>query len=220
MKDKLSKLSPLLFTVFGLLFLTAVTFRQFLTPRPLPVLILQVLTILFYVGYMAFESKISIKEMAKKGSDDYDRHTMELAAVIKISLLTSCLGLGNRLIPVDFYVPVAIIGVVVMLLGFLTRGKSILDLGEHYGHRIRPLGTHLHDRGVYSVIRHGAYSGTFFIHLGVTVVFLNTASALLIFAWLGVVLLRIRLEENLLLQDNRYRDYAKRTKYKMIPAIW
>ncbi len=220
MKDKLSKLSPLLFTIFGLLFLTAVTFRQFLTPRPLPVLIIQVLTILFYVGYMALESKISIKEVGKKGSDDYDRHTMELAAVIKIGLLTSCLGLGNQLLPLESYVLSAGLGMAIMLLGFLIRGKSILDLGEHYGHRIRPLGPHLHDRGVYSVIRHGAYTGTFFIHLGVTVVFLNTVSAVMIFAWLGVVILRIRLEENLLLQDNRYKDYAKRTKYKMIPAIW
>jgi protein-S-isoprenylcysteine O-methyltransferase Ste14 len=220
MKDKLSKLSPLLFTIFGLIFLSIVTFRQFLLPRPIPVMILQILTILSYVGYMTFESKISFKELDKKDSDEHDRHTMELAAVIKILLLFSCLGLGNQFISNKYYVPVAGTGMALMFLGFITRGKSIVDLGEHYGHRIRPLGDHLHDRGIYSVIRHGAYAGTFFIHLGVTMVFLNIFSSILILAWLAVVVLRIKLEENLLLQDNRYKEYAQRTKHKMIPGIW
>jgi protein-S-isoprenylcysteine O-methyltransferase Ste14 len=220
MNDKLAKLSPLLFTIFGLVLLSFVTWKQFQVPRPMPVLIIQVFMILIYVGYMAFESKISIKEIDKQTGHDHDKHTMELAAVIKISLLFSCLGLGNTLIPEDSYLLVASIGIFMSILGFVTRGTSILNLGPHYGHRIRPIGTQLHEEGMYSIIRHGAYSGTFFIHLGVTIVFLNLVSAVLIFAWLAVVIIRIQLEERLLMQDDRYKKYALKTKYKMIPYIW
>jgi protein-S-isoprenylcysteine O-methyltransferase Ste14 len=73
---------------------------------------------------------------------------------------------------------------------------------------------------MYSVIRHGAYSGTFFIHAGVTLIFLNRFSLLFLILWLGVVVLRIQLEEKLLMQDNRYKEYAKQTRFKMIPFIW
>lgn len=220
LKNKLSKLSPLLFTIFGLVFLSYVTFRQFSQPRPMPVLVIQIFTILCYVIYMSFESKISIGEIDKVSSDEHDRHTMELAAVIKISLLFSCLGLGNTFIAPEQYGLVGTIGIFISFLGFYVRGRSILDLGIHYGHRIRPLGQYLQENGMYAYMRHGAYSGTFFIHLGVTLVFLNAVSMVLLIAWLGVVLLRIQLEEKLLLKDPRYQTYAKKTKYKMIPALW
>lgn len=220
MKDKLIKLSPLLFTLFGLLFLGGISLKQFLIPRPVSFLVLQLLTVISYVLYMSFESKISVNEMNKSASLDYDRNTMELAAVIKISLLASCLGLANQLIRPENYLWVASCGFCLMLLGFFIRGKSIKDLGPNYGHRIREIGAHLHDRGMYSVIRHGAYSGAFFIHAGVTLIFLNRFSLLFLVLWLGVVVLRIQLEEKLLMQDNRYKEYAKQTRFKMIPFIW
>lgn len=220
MKAQLIKLSPLLFTIFGLLFLGGITLKQFMEPRPVSFLVLQLLTVVCYVCYMGFESKISVNEMNKSASLDYDKNTMELAAVIKISLLASCLGIANQLVAEEWYLVVGALGFVVMLLGFFVRGKSITDLGPHYGHRIRELGAHLHDRGMYSVIRHGAYSGTFFIHAGVTLIFLNRFSLFFLVLWLGVVVLRIQLEEKLLMQDNRYKDYAQRTRFKMIPFIW
>ena len=220
MKDKLIKLSPLLFTILGVLLLGIISLKQFLIPRPVSFLILQISTIVIYLIYMSFESKISINELNKSTSIDYDKNTMELAALIKISLLASCLGLANQLVSANNYLIVGVSGFAVMCLGFFVRGKSIKDLGVHYGHRIREMGDHLHDRGMYSVIRHGAYSGTFFIHAGVTLVFLNRFSLFFLILWLGIVILRIELEEKLLMQDNRYKEYAKRTRYKMIPFIW
>ncbi|MCO4793973.1 MAG: isoprenylcysteine carboxylmethyltransferase family protein [Bacteriovoracaceae bacterium] len=219
LKEKLSKLSPLLFTIFGLVFLTTVTIKQFLIERPLSNLILQIGLIGLYVSYMAFESKISLGEM-EKGSGTHDKNTMEMAAVIKISLLFSCLGIGNTLIPSNLYIPVALIGIAFALLGFYTRGRGVKELGKLYGHRIRPIGDTLYQKGIYSVIRHPAYSGTFWIHLGVTLVFLNIFSLFFIFAWLGIVILRIKLEERLLLEDPRYQNYAEQISYRMIPGLW
>lgn len=168
---------------------------------------------------MSFESKISLGEM-EKGGGEHDKNTMEMAALVKISLLFSCLGLGNTLIPEKIFLIVGLIGVAFSLLGFYTRGRAVKELGKLYGHRIRPIGEELYDGGIYSVIRHPAYSGTFWIHLGVTLIFLNIFSLFFIFAWLGIVILRIKLEESLLFEDQRYQTYAEKTSYRMIPGLW
>lgn len=219
LKDKLTKLSPLLFTVFGVVFLGFVAFKQFMIERPLTHLLIQLGLIISYVSYMAFESKISLGEM-EKGGGEHDKKTMEMAAVVKISLLFSCLGLGSTLVSSDNYIFVALLGLGLTFLGMYTRGRGVKELGKLYGHRIRPIGETLYDKGIYSVIRHPAYSGTFWIHLGVTLIFLNIFSLFFIFAWLGIVILRIKLEEKLLMEDQRYRSYAERTPNRMIPGLW
>jgi protein-S-isoprenylcysteine O-methyltransferase Ste14 len=218
-KEKLSKLSPLLFTIFGVVFLGFVTFKQFMISRPISHLIIQLGLIIFYVSYMVFESKISLGEM-EKGSGEHDKNTMEMAAVIKISLLFSCLGVGNTLVSQSAYLPIALSGLILTFLGFYTRGRGVKELGKLYGHRIRPIGETFYDKGIYSIIRHPAYSGTFWIHLGVTLIFLNIFSLFFIFAWLGIVILRIKLEERLLMEDQRYQQYAAKTPYRMIPGLW
>lgn len=219
LKEKLSKLSPLLFTIFGVVFLGFVTFKQFMISRPTSHLIIQLGLIISYVSYMAFESKISLGEM-EKGSGEHDKNSMEMAAVIKISLLFSCLGVGNTLVSQSTYLPIALSGLILTFLGFYTRGRGVKELGKLYGHRIRPIGESLYDKGIYSIIRHPAYSGTFWIHLGVTLIFLNIFSLFFIFAWLGIVILRIKLEERLLMEDQRYQQYAAKTPYRMIPGLW
>jgi len=219
-KDKLSKLSPLLFTIFGLVFLGFVTFKQFMNARPLSQLIIQLGLIISYVSYMAFESKISLGEM-EKGSGEHDKNTMEMAAVIKISLLFSCLGIGNTFVQNESsYIAIGLTGLLLTFLGFYTRGRGVKELRKLYGHRIRPIGDKLYDEGIYSVIRHPAYSGTFWIHLGVTLIFLNIFSLFFIFAWLGIVILRVKLEEKLLMEDQRYQRYADKTPYRMVPGLW
>jgi protein-S-isoprenylcysteine O-methyltransferase Ste14 len=218
-KEKLSKLSPLLFTIFGVVFLGFVTFKQFMISRPISHLIIQLGLIISYVSYMVFESKISLGEM-EKGSGEHDKNTMEMAAVIKISLLFSCLGVGNTLVSQSAYLPIALSGLILTFLGFYTRGRGVKELGKLYGHRIRPIGETFYDKGIYSIIRHPAYSGTFWIHLGVTLIFLNIFSLFFIFAWLGIVILRIKLEERLLMEDQRYQQYAAKTPYRMIPGLW
>lgn len=216
---KWQAIAPLLFTILGFGVLSVATYVQFVKPRPFIFLFTQLSMISFYVIYMVYESRISISEVAKDKSE-HDKSTMELAALIKISLLFSCLGLGNKLIDDEFYLVVALTGIVSTLLGFAIRGKAIKDLGEFYGHRIRPIEGAVIQTGIFSYIRHGAYSGTFFIHLGVTMVFMNIYSLILLLFWLGVVVLRIELEDRLLMKNDEYKKYAEKTKYKMIPWIW
>lgn len=216
---KWQALAPLLFTVLGFTLLSVATYVQFLKPRPLAFLIAQLSLVSSYVLYMIYESRISFTEVNKEKSE-HDRSTMELAALIKISLLLSCLGIGNTLVGEKHYLIVAVSGVVFTFLGFLIRASAIKTLGDRYGHRIRPVSDQVIDKGIFSFIRHGAYSGTFFIHLGVTMVFMNFYSLVFLFLWLGVVVLRIELEDRLLQENEDYKRYSKKTPYKMIPWIW
>ncbi len=220
MKDRLSRTSPLLLTGLGLLLAVVVGLRRFPGPRLGPAQIIQLATIIGYAAAMALESRVSLRELDRVGTSEHDRHTLELAGAIKISLLLSCLGLGNRLIPASEYPVFGVLGLSIMALGLVVRGASIRDLGLHYGHRIRPLGAFLQDRGVYSVVRHGAYAGAFVAHTGLVIVFPNGLSLALLAAWLGVVVLRTKLEDSLLLRDPRYQEYAARTRFRIFPGIW
>lgn len=216
---KIMRMSPLLFTILGLGLMSFVTFKQFQQERPLLELIALVFVVVFYVSYLVYESRISFKEMGNE-VESYDYFSMELAALVKIGLLISCLGGGPQLFHYPLTPMMASIGILFMLFGFYIRSQSIKDLGEQYTHKIRPIKKEVHDKGVYSVIRHGAYAGTFVIHLGVVLAFLNTYSLVMLFLWFGIVLLRVVLEERLLMQDPRYLNYSKKTRYKLIPRIW
>jgi protein-S-isoprenylcysteine O-methyltransferase Ste14 len=219
-KDRLSRTSPLLLTGLGLFLAGVVGLRRFPGPGLGPAQIIQLATIICYAAGAALESRISLRELDRAGTSEHDRHTLELAGAIKISLLLSCLGLGNRLIPASRYQAFGVLGLLLMALGLVVRGASIRDLGPHYGHRIRPLGAFLQERGAYSVVRHGAYAGTFLAHFGLVIVFLNGLSLALLAVWLGVVVLRAKLEDDLLLRDPRYREYAARTRFRILPGIW
>lgn len=216
---KLKRMSPLLFTILGLGLMSFVTFKQFQQERPLLELLSLLLVVILYVSYLVYESRISFKEMGNN-IESFDYFSMELAAIVKIGLLVSCLGVGPEFFNYPLTPVIALTGCLFMFFGFFVRSKSIKDLGEQYAHKIRPIEKEVYDKGVYSVIRHGAYAGTFVIHFGVVLAFLNTYSLIMLFLWLGIVLLRVILEERLLMQDPRYVNYSKKTRYKLIPGIW
>lgn len=216
---KIKRMSPLLFTLIGLGLLSFVTLKQFQQDRPLPELISLIVVVLLYVSYLVYESRISFKEMANE-NQSYDYFSMELAAIVKIVLLISCLSIGPKLFEYPLTPIISSIACLFMLFGFFVRAKSIKDLGEQYAHKIRPIEREVYDEGIYSIIRHGAYAGTFIIHFGVVLAFLNTFSLVMLFLWLGVVILRVSLEEKILMQDPRYIKYSEKTRYKIIPRIW
>lgn len=168
-----------------------------------------------YVGWMLWESRISVAELERPDSD-HDRGTMELAAAAKLLTLIACLLPASQ--P---QLPTAAAGLLLMLGGALFRTRAIRALGAGYSHRIRLPLVLLCRAGPYGVVRHPAYLGTWGVHLGLALVFLNLwslASALLL--WGAAVVLRARLEDALLMQLPEYRDYAARVRHRLLPGVW
>lgn len=169
---------------------------------------------LVYMAWMAWESRISVAELDRPDSD-YDRGTMEMAAVAKITTLIACL------VPVSQQSAVlAVPGLLLMCGGALFRIAAIRRLGNAYSHRIRPFTT-LCTQGPYVSVRHPAYLGTWAVHLGIALVFFSLwalLSATLL--WGSAVVLRAWLEDRLLMQSPEYKIYAKKVRSRLLPFVW
>lgn len=204
---------PLLATIVGAAGLGVLALWRVLQ-TPLPSALWMIAAILVYVAWMSWESRISVAELDRPDSD-YDRGTMELAAVAKISTLLACL------IPASQQnIALAIPGLLLMIFGALFRIAAIRSLGNGYSHRIRPFVT-LCTQGPYAWVRHPAYLGTWAVHLGITLVFCNLwallSAALL---WGSAVILRAFLEDRLLMQAPEYQAYARQVRYRLLPFLW
>jgi protein-S-isoprenylcysteine O-methyltransferase Ste14 len=75
--------------------------------------------------------------------------------------------------------------------------------------------------GPYAIVRHPMYAGAVPLMIGMPLWLGSIAGAVLAFVPLGVLVIRIRIEEALLRRELAgYVDYAKRVRWRLIPGIW
>ena len=115
------------------------------------------------------------------------------------------------------------LGLGLITLGIIIRAIAIATLWRYFTVDVSIREDHeLVDRGLYSVIRHPAYTGSLLSFLGLGLAFRN---------WLSVAVIaivtvigfsyRIAVEEGALIEHfgDRYRDYMRRSK-RLIPGIY
>ena len=77
------------------------------------------------------------------------------------------------------------------------------------------------DTDVYRVVRHPMYAGSPFVNVGLSLWLGSYAAALLAVIPLGLLVMRIGLEERVLRRElPGYGDYAARVPYRLLPGIW
>ncbi|HJZ93853.1 MAG TPA: isoprenylcysteine carboxylmethyltransferase family protein [Gemmataceae bacterium] len=77
------------------------------------------------------------------------------------------------------------------------------------------------DRGVYSVVRHPMYAGAIPLLVGMPLWLESYASALLAIVPIGILAVRILIEEQFLRRELKgYDAYMQRVRYRLIPLIW
>ncbi len=77
------------------------------------------------------------------------------------------------------------------------------------------------DSGVYSMVRHPMYAGGVPFIVGTCLWLGSYAAALLAIVPIGVIALRIIIEERFLRQElDGYEAYTQRTRYRLIPFLW
>jgi protein-S-isoprenylcysteine O-methyltransferase Ste14 len=77
------------------------------------------------------------------------------------------------------------------------------------------------DTGVYAVVRHPMYSGLILVLVGMCLWLESTAGVLLASIPLGILVVRIFLEERFLRRDLQgYDAYAARVQRRLIPGLW
>lgn len=77
------------------------------------------------------------------------------------------------------------------------------------------------DTGVYNVVRHPMYAGSPFVLVGLSLWLGSYTAALCASIPLGLLMVRIGLEERFLLRElPGYFEYMKRVPYRLLPVIW
>ncbi len=77
------------------------------------------------------------------------------------------------------------------------------------------------DTGLYGVVRHPMYAATVLLFLSMPLVLGSLLSFVIMLAYLPIIALRIRNEEQVLEQGlEGYAEYKERVKYRLFPGLW
>ncbi len=75
--------------------------------------------------------------------------------------------------------------------------------------------------GVYSIVRHPMYAGAVLLMIGMPLWLESYAAGLVAIAPIGLLAIRIRVEERLLERELKgYDAYTKRVRYRLLPFLW
>lgn len=77
------------------------------------------------------------------------------------------------------------------------------------------------DTGVYSIVRHPMYAGAALLMIGLPLWLESYAAALLASVPIGILVVRILIEEKFLRRELKgYDAYTKRVRYRLVPFLW
>lgn len=115
---------------------------------------------------------------------------------------------------------IGIVLAAVFLVGVALRARAIHELGVRYSHRVvRISESGLVSSGPYRVLRHPAYAGMLLANIGFAGYFTNPACIAALTLLVAAILWRIRVEENVLIESPRYREFAS-TRCRIMPGVW
>ena len=104
------------------------------------------------------------------------------------------------------------VGLIITILSFISLGKSF---------SILPQVRKIVNGGMYRLIRHPAYLGECTLLISCVIESTNPFYSIVAFVgYTPLIIIRIRVEEKLLLSQVDYILYADQTKWRLIPGIW
>ena len=171
--------------------------------------------ILTYIVWLLFEMKISIRD-SSESHVSFDRLTREFYAASQAAVVLSAIFFMKN--PAAW---MQVTGSFIFIAGLIVRISAVQYLGVYYSHKARLIKSHkIITAGPYSVIRHPAYAGMILAHLGLVVAFHSyVAAGILALIFLPCIIIRLRIEESMLMKISGYRRYAHKTK-RLVPLIW
>lgn len=110
------------------------------------------------------------------------------------------------------------LGIFLMIVGNGWQAWAKLVLRRSFG--ITPANRGIKVSGPYRFTRHPMYAGYLMVHVAVLIMFFN-AWNLMVYAigWTAQIL-RILAEERMLSEDEAYRDYMARVRWRLVPGIF
>ncbi len=128
-----------------------------------------------------------------------------------LPLLVAPVASRQALLPVHVFV-------IWMLSAFAFQIYAKLALGRSFGLVAAHRGLKL--QGPYRLVRHPVYLGYLLMHVCFALRNPSLRNLLLYAGFYALQLPRIAVEERVLMNDPKYRDYASRVKWRLIPLIY
>jgi len=114
--------------------------------------------------------------------------------------------------------PVALAGGIVTSIASLLTLASVQSLGRSFA--VLPALRDIRTSGMYRLVRHPIYLSYIIAALGTLMRHPSVYNTGVVVAGIGLMLWRIRFEERLLRQDERYRNYMAQVRYRLIPNLY
>jgi len=119
--------------------------------------------------------------------------------------------------------PLRMLGLVLFMSGWWVAGK-VLEDNAFAVTTVRHQAEREHrvvDTGVYHVVRHPMYASMIPVMVGMGLWLGSTAGALLTVIPMGILTVRIALEERFLRRElPGYDEYAARVRWRLVPGVW
>ena len=137
-----------------------------------------------------------------------------ISALSPMFLMSTVLILGENMI----IMALPLIASVLYIFGLLITVWSFLTLGKNFS--ILPAMRGIVTHGPYRYMRHPAYLGETLYLTGILFYSISLPAIIVFLFALSLLVLRIKIEENILLKSEKYRVYASQVKYRLIPGLW
>lgn len=111
-----------------------------------------------------------------------------------------------------------LLGDIFQVIGFAMQIAALLYLNRSFG--LLPAYRGVKSYGPYSLVRHPLYTAYVISFIGYWINNQSMLNAAVAFAGCAFLVMRIYHEEALLLNYDDYSRYAKRTRWRLIPAVW
>lgn len=165
-------------------------------------------------------------ERSKPGENikSWDKKILGLSALMTIiTYIIAGLDSGRFNWSPKFQLQYLIIGIIITLVGqisFLVAKNqnkffsSVARIQTERNHSVC-------DTGVYKIVRHPGYFGMIISWLGFPLVLGSLFSIIPVIISITLIIIRTQLEDKMLTEELlEYKDYSKKTNFKLIPLIW
>jgi protein-S-isoprenylcysteine O-methyltransferase Ste14 len=165
-----------------------------------------------YLVWMLSEARITV------GTSNQSAAESRTLVPYAIARVTTALTAAYSQPAVSEEIGIVLAGV--FLAGVTLRAWAIHQLGSQYSHRV----VRIHESGLissgpYRVLRHPAYAGMLLANIGFVGYFASPASVAALAMLVAAILWRIRVEEVVLTESPRYREFAS-TRCRILPGVW
>jgi protein-S-isoprenylcysteine O-methyltransferase Ste14 len=118
----------------------------------------------------------------------------------------------------ETFVALRPVGVMLVLLGNLGQAAAKLALARSFG--IAPANRGVKVSGPYRLIRHPMYGGYLWVHIGLLILMPSVLNLVIYAIGWTAQIRRLLAEEALLGQDEAYRTYMQKVRWRLVPGLF